>query len=82
MPYTKEQWRPVLSIAIRDLMEAMSLIDAVERDGGAKLAPIGLNPDIVDYQIDMNVAQKTALRQKFLSEIDGVIAALTTARNA
>lgn len=76
---TKDQWRQVAVHSARDLYDVAALAAAVDRDGGPKLAPVGLDPEIATYQTDMTPIQKAALRQAALDKVRGVVADLQSA---
>lgn len=77
MPLSAGQWGAVVSKAGQDLDDALKL--AIAYDANATY-PAAL-PGVTKYQGTMSGATRTAIRTDFLALIDGVISALTAARN-
>jgi len=77
MPLTAGQWGSVVTKAGEDLDSAMKLATAYDANA---TYPAAL-PGVTKYQGTMSGATRTAIRTDFLALIDGVISALTTARN-
>lgn len=72
MPYTREEWRAAIGTDINKLNRALDLIEA---HGIARVAPVGFQ-DEDKYQLPMSPAQRQAIRDEFVSEIQAVIADL------